>query len=99
MNTATHHRRGTAFAVVVLALALPLAACQTPAGGAPVAPAQMERRVAPTPSPLPTPGPTATDPAAPTPRELCLESAAARGVRSTAEARALCGVDGPRHAY
>src|SRR5688500_9737515 len=99
MNTATQYRRGTAFAVVVLALALPLAACPTPVGGTPVAPAQMERRVAPTPAPQPTPDPPVTDPAAPTPRELCLDAAAARGVRSTAEARALCGVNGPRHAY
>ena len=97
MNTATHYRRGTAFAVVVLALALPLAACQTPAGGSPVAPAQMERRVAP--APTPTPEPPVTDSTVPSPRQLCLDAATARGVRSPVEARALCGVDGQRHAY
>ncbi len=30
MNTATHHRTGTALAAVLVAFVLPLAACQTP---------------------------------------------------------------------
>lgn len=50
MNTETHHRRGWASALVTLALALPLAACQTAATDSVVAaaPAQAETGFRPT---------------------------------------------------
>lgn len=101
MDTASHHRRSTGLAVVLLAFALPLAACQTPArsAGTPVAPAQLEQRVAPTPSPLPTPAAPSTNPAEPSPREQCVETATARGVRSPVDLRQLCGFEGRRHTY
>ena len=71
MNTGTHHRRAAAFAAIALALALPLAGCQTVSDtvDAPSAPAQLKFRPTadqlerdagasvPTPAPTPTPSP------------------------------------------
>lgn len=99
MNTAPHHRRTTAFAVLTLALVLPLAACQTSVGGtdAPVAPVQVELEEPRPPSvePVgPTPSPTA--PAGSSPRAKCIADYVAQGFEADGVAAALCSGGGLR---
>ena len=102
MNTTAQNRRAAAFAAVVLALALPLAACQTPVGSAdvPVAPAQLKLEkaqppaddVAPVPSPsaIPVPTPAPAAPAGKSPRAKCIAEHIAQGFEPTRVAPALC---------
>ena len=102
MNTSSHHRRGSALAAVLLAFALPLAACQTPVARteAPAAPAQMQVREAPpTEEPSPSPAPTPAAPTAPAtraPRAQCIADYIAKGFDATGVAQALCGGGGLR---
>jgi hypothetical protein len=102
MNTRDHNGRGAALATLVLALALPLAACQTPVASSevPAAPAQLKVREAPAPAahPSPSPAPTPAPTAAPTvrTRTQCIADYIEKGFDATGVAQALCGGGGLR---
>src|SRR4051812_16153150 len=92
MNTTTQYRRTTALAAVLLALLLPMTACQTP----PPRNAMQIENPGPTPSPKtgPLPMPPAEAPAGPSWRERvrtqCAERLVNDGIASLESAKAYC---------